>query len=169
MIAEHELAGEPQEEPQDGDGDVLVADRIGQEIGRLLRVITHMRRHHGDLAVAHVLVHLAETGPQRLGAIAHAVGTDPSTVSRQVATLVDAGLVQRRADPDDGRAQLLAVTEDGLRCCEKGRRKRVELVAAVMTGWPDESRRRLAELLGRFVDDLHDTDRQSTRRPGGEN
>ena len=38
---------------------------------------------------------------------------DPSTVSRQVASLVKAGLVERQADPDDGRASILVPTELG--------------------------------------------------------
>jgi DNA-binding MarR family transcriptional regulator len=150
-------------------GLLLAADRVTQEVGRLLRVLTHLKRHQADLAAAHVLAHLAETGPQRLSAIAQAVGTDPSTVSRQVATLVAAGLVERRADPDDGRAHLLAATEAGAQCCADGRRKRVEMVAAVLSGWPDESRQRLAELLGRFADDVQELDRRNARRSGGEN
>jgi DNA-binding MarR family transcriptional regulator len=150
-------------------GLLLTADRISQEVGRLVRVITHhIRRHHADLAAAHVLGHLAETGPQRVGAIAQAVGTDPSTVSRQVAALVAAGLVERRADPDDGRAHLLAVTEAGLRCCAEGRRKRVEMLVSVLADWPEDSRERLAELLGRFADDVQELDRRISGRSGGE-
>lgn len=144
------------------------ADLVGQEIGRLARVLTHFRRHQADPAAAHVLAHLAETGPQRVGAIAQAVGTDPSTVSRQVAALVAAGMVERRADPDDGRAHLLAVTETGLRCCADGRRKRIELLATVLADWPDESRRQLAALLGRFADDVQELDRRVSARSGGE-
>ena len=89
-------------------------------------------------------------------------------MSRQVAALVAAGLVERRADPDDGRAHLLAVTTAGLRCCEDGRRRRVELLATVLSGWPDESRHQLAELIGRFADDVQELDRQESRRSGGE-
>ena len=157
--------------PGDAAGDerlLLAADRIGQELGRLVRAISHLKRHKADLAAAPVLTHLAETGPQRVGAIAHAVGTDPSTVSRQVAALVAAGLVERRADPDDGRAQMLAVTDAGVRSCENGRRKRVELLAAVLSGWPDEARQELAELIGRFADDVQELDRRVTGRSGGE-
>ena len=155
----------------DAAGDerlLLAADRLGQELGRLLRAFGHLKRHQTDLAAAHVLAHLAETGPQRVGAIAHAVGTDPSTVSRQVAALVAAGLVERRADPDDGRAQMLAVTDAGVRSCEDGRRRRVEMLAAVLAGWPDEARRLLAELIGRFADDVQELDRGVSRRSGGE-
>jgi hypothetical protein len=38
----------------------------------------------------------------------------------------------------------------------------------VLSGWPDESRQRLAELIGRFADDVQELDRQVTSRSGGE-
>lgn len=150
-------------------GDLGVADRIGQELVRLIRLINH-HRHHGDIAVAHVLVHLVEHGPQRVGAIACAVGSDPSTVSRKVTTLVDAGYVERTADPLDGRAHLLAATEAGVARCAQGRDRRVEFVASVLADWPSDSRSLLAELLGRFADEVQERDRRRTARSaGGEN
>jgi DNA-binding MarR family transcriptional regulator len=147
--------------------DVANADRIGQELGRLLRVVAKMRHHH-DSAVGHVLTVL-DRGPLRVREIAQALGTDPSTVSRQVTALVEAGLVVRRADPDDGRSHLLAATESGTQRCEIGRRRRVEAISMVLARWPEESRQRLAELLGRFADDMQDRDVRAARRPGGEN
>lgn len=149
--------------------DLVVADRIAHELGELTRIITRLLRQRGDMAVAHVLVRLAENGPLRVSALAEAVGIDASTVSRKVTELVTAGLVERRPDPDDGRAHLLAVTEAGARCCELGRHKRIELVTTVLSGWPLDSRQRLAELLGRFADDVQELDQRVARRSGGEN
>lgn len=146
-----------------------VADRVGHQLDRFLCAAVHLRRRHDDGAVARVLARLVEAGPQRAGALAAAVGTDPSTVSRQVSALVAAGLVERRPDPADARAQLIAATADGERCCAEGRRRRTDLVAAVLSGWPHECRHQLAELLGRFTDDLQELDRRTTRRPEGEN
>jgi DNA-binding MarR family transcriptional regulator len=152
----------------ESDLDLATADRIGQELVRLLRVTGKMR-HDNDGAVGHVLAELLERGPRRVGELAHALGTDPSTVSRQVTALVEAGSVERRADPDDGRSHLLAATPSGARQCEVGRRRRVEAIATILAGWPEESRHRLAELLGRFADDMHERDARAARRPGGEN
>ena len=148
--------------------DIAAADRIGQELVRLLRIVSKMK-HDNDSAVAHVLAELLQRGPMRVGAIAQALGTDPSTVSRQATALVEAGLVERRADPDDGRSHLLAATESGARKCAIGRQRRVEAIASVLDRWPEESRHRLAELLGRFADDMQDRDVRAARRPGGEN
>ena len=143
------------------------ADLIGQDLVRLLRIVARLRQQT-DIGVAHVLGLLIEKGPQRVGEIAQALGTDPSTVSRKVAALVDAGLVERRADPDDGRAHLLAATAAGERKCIDGRRHRIDMVASVLSGWPEDSRRQLATLLGRFADGMQET-AADFRTPGGKN
>jgi DNA-binding MarR family transcriptional regulator len=149
--------------------DLDTADRIGQELVRLLRIVAKMKHDNSDSAVGHVLAELLERGPMRVGALAQAIGTDPSTISRQVTALVEAGLAERRADPDDGRSHLLAATEAGAQRCEVGRRRRIEAIATILHRWPEESRHRLAELLGRFADDMQDRDVRAARRPGGEN
>jgi DNA-binding MarR family transcriptional regulator len=128
------------------------ADLIGQDLARLLRLVARQRYQ----AETYVLGLLLEKGPQRVGELAQALGTDPSTVSRKIAALVDAGLVERRADPDDGRAHLLAATAAGEHKCADGRRHRTDMVASVLSGWPEDSRRQLATLLGRFTDGLQE-------------
>src|SRR6201991_3181209 len=89
------------------------AEPVERELERLARLAARVPRHRPGLTVAPVLVRVSEAGPQRLGEIAAAVGSDPSTVSRQVNALVAAGLVERRADPHDSRAQLLEATPTG--------------------------------------------------------
>lgn len=146
----------------------LTADHIGHDLARLMRIVARMRQHT-DMAVASVLGLLIEKGPQRVGEIAQALGTDPSTVSRKVTALVDAGLVERRVDPDDGRAHLLAATAEGERKCVDGRRQRIDVVTAVLSEWPEDSRRQLATLLARFADGMQEHGTRITRVPGGEN
>lgn len=144
-----------------------VDDQVGHELTRLIRAV-HRLKQREDIAVATVLGHLVDNGPQRVGEIAAAVGTDPSTVSRQVAGLVDAGFAERRADPDDGRAHRLVATAAGVDRCAEGRRRRMELFTAVLASWSVQDRRQLATLLGRFADDLQEKDRRDVRGPGGE-
>jgi hypothetical protein len=60
-----------------------------------------------------------EDGPRRAGALADAVHSDPSTISRQIGHLVKLGYVERTADPEDGRATLLAATDEGRRVLEE--------------------------------------------------
>jgi DNA-binding MarR family transcriptional regulator len=79
------------------------------------------------------------------------VHSDPSTISRQVAHLVRLGLVERMADPEDGRATLLTASQEGRRVFEENRRIRIERFAGMLADWSVDDRRKLAELLGRFV------------------
>jgi DNA-binding MarR family transcriptional regulator len=134
----------------------LVADRLVGEIAALVRLLKRVGPTVGgtDSASFPVLARLATEGPRRSGELAAAMCADPSTVSRQVAALVKAGLVERRADPGDGRASLLAVTGAGLRGLAEERRLRAEHLGEALHDWTPQAREAFAELLGRFVADL---------------
>jgi DNA-binding MarR family transcriptional regulator len=92
-------------------------------------------------------------GPSRSSALAAAVHSDPSTVSRQVATLVRDGLVERRADPEDGRASVLVPTEAGLAVLEEQRRRIGLGLARIVRQWAPEDVNTFLDLLERFVTD----------------
>jgi DNA-binding MarR family transcriptional regulator len=81
------------------------------------------------------------------------VHSDPSTVSRQIAALVRDGLVERRADPDDGRASVLVPTESGLELLEEQRRRIGLALGRVVRQWAQEDVDAFLELLERFVVD----------------
>src|ERR1044071_3394617 len=83
-----------------------------------------------------LLFPLRHLGPMRVTDLAEVKQADPSTVSRQAAQLVRAGLARREADPEDGRASRLAVTEAGLAACHKLHDAREALVADVLSDWP---------------------------------
>lgn len=101
-----------------------------------------------------LLAVLATDGPQRTTALAEAVHSDTSTVSRQVGALVRHGLVQRQADPADGRACLLAATDSGRRIFDSQRRARAEEMAEVLGGWSSEDLSTVATLLRRLNTDF---------------
>jgi DNA-binding MarR family transcriptional regulator len=153
--------------PQD---DPAAAGRVAD---RLLQLVRLLERAHAQYLAAHpgaleratylLLVHLATDGPCRARCHSGAVHSDPSTVSRQVAQLVRLGLVERTADPGDGRATLLAATEEGHRAFAENRHRRNELPAATMAGRPPADRDRFAELLGRFATDFEDHRTRATR------
>lgn len=96
---------------------------------------------------------LTSIGPVRSNVLAEAVYSDPSTISRQVAALVRDGLIERRADPGDGRASLLAVTDKGRELLESRHRQRSCSLARMLAHWPDGDLEQFAELLERFVAD----------------
>ncbi len=70
---------------------------------------------------------LERLGPVPTTALAEALHLDTSTVTRQLATLVANGFVERRADPTDGRSSRLVLTAAGQRTMHnfKHERRRV--------------------------------------------
>lgn len=93
-------------------------------------------------------------GPIRGSDLAAAMSADPSTTSRHVAALVDEGLVRRSPDPDDGRACLLQLTDDGIRRVGELSARRRHAIGDIVADWPDEDFARFAGLLTRFVDSV---------------
>jgi DNA-binding MarR family transcriptional regulator len=106
-----------------------------------------------DRSTIFLLKALAMHGPSRSSELATAVHSDPSTVSRQVATLVRDGLVERMADPEDGRASVLLPTERGLELLAAQRQRLGLALARVVREWEPEDVSRFLELLERFVSD----------------
>jgi DNA-binding MarR family transcriptional regulator len=161
--------GQPSEER------IQDADALGLQLARLGRMMTHVKarfvRRQGqetglESAAYWLLIHLLKDGPQRTTALADAVHSDTSTVSRQVAALVRHGLVERRADPQDGRACLLAATAKGEETLQHHRRLRNEEIAFLLTHWPREDIRQLITLLDRMNTELERYEPQAAH--GGE-
>jgi DNA-binding MarR family transcriptional regulator len=84
------------------------------------------------------------------------VCVDPSTVSRQIADLVDLGLVERRADPRDGRATLLAATGAGEERHQLVHERRDHALAVMLADWSGSDVAALADLLRRLNDTFVD-------------
>ncbi|MET0426585.1 MAG: MarR family winged helix-turn-helix transcriptional regulator [Actinoplanes sp.] len=79
---------------------------------------------------------------------------DPSTVSRAVAALVKADLVERAADPDDGRASVLAVTDHGRNALDTVVAQHEEQLAEALHDWTPEELAAFSAMLRRFTNDL---------------
>lgn len=106
-----------------------------------------------------LLFQLAKDGPRRSSGLAEIACVDPSTVSRQVAQLVSAGLVERQPDPDDGRASILLATPAGHQAFAAKRQQRHQLFHRVMGDWSASDVETLTALLTRFNDDIVATTR----------
>ena len=99
-----------------------------------------------------LLFQLVKDGPQRSSALAETACVDPSTVSRQVAQLVKAGLVERQSDPGDGRAALLVSTDRGRAAYAAKQEHRQRMFTRVLEGWSADDVDALTALLTRFND-----------------
>jgi len=140
-----------------GERILCISDDIGHSLTRLMRLMKSIAQQSAkagvDRSVYLVLDILSAEGPQRAGFLAEVLHADPSTVSRQVAELVRQGLVERRADPTDGRVSVLAITEAGVRLYQAIARRRNLSIAHALRAWPEEDQRRFAELFERFITD----------------
>jgi DNA-binding MarR family transcriptional regulator len=130
---------------------------LEREIGLLLRRSRAISSRlagqlHPDLdgAAFGLLALLQDAGPLRASDLVARLGLDKSTVSRQVASLVGLGLVDRSADPDDGRAQVLTPSAEGAARLAQIRDARRERWEADLGHWPAEDVATLAELLHRL-------------------
>jgi len=105
---------------------------------------------------AHVLLRrLSELGPVRAASIAECLHLDKSTVSRQVAVLVRDGLLERQADPADGRASILVPTPAGHDVIADHEQHRLAFFDSMLAAWDDDELARFEELLTRFAADFN--------------
>ncbi|MEV6348009.1 MarR family winged helix-turn-helix transcriptional regulator [Actinoplanes sp. NPDC051851] len=83
--------------------------------------------------------------------LAGRVGLDQSTISRAVANLVTHGLVARQADPRDGRASCLVLTEAGRAALSDSLRWYGDVLTHTLDGWTPEEIATFSAGLDRFT------------------
>ena len=76
-------------------------------------------------------------GGLRLSELGQRLGIAPSTMTRNL--LEDRGLVERASDPRDGRAQQVALTEEGRRAADGVRQQEEAFARAVLEELPQGS------------------------------
>jgi DNA-binding MarR family transcriptional regulator len=103
-----------------------------------------------DSAAYGLLIQLRDHGLVRPSDLAGYIGVGKATISRQLKVLEDLGLIERRPDPADGRAHLLALTDEGRRRLNAVSSARREHFHAQLSSWPEEDVRTLAALLARL-------------------
>ncbi|MBU2669530.1 MarR family transcriptional regulator [Actinoplanes bogorensis] len=127
--------------------------QLADELMRFARVVARAKSmlNVGDLGAEFsalmLLFPLRFRGPLRATDLAEIKQADPSTVSRQVAQLVKAGLARREADPVDGRATRLAITDAGLEAVERLQEARQAWLREALNDWPAD---RIAAFTGLF-------------------
>ncbi|MFF0096418.1 MarR family winged helix-turn-helix transcriptional regulator [Streptomyces canus] len=109
-------------------------------------------RLHPELSLVSytLLGHLEERDGCRATDLAAHYALDKSTVSRQVAALERAGLVERRQDPEDHRVQVLLLTEAGRHILGQVTVSRRAAVGERLADWSPEDLERFAGYLVRY-------------------
>lgn len=131
----------------------LLEQELGVLIRRIKRVIAERARMvHADLPPPSYLMlgWIAEQGPLRASALVEEFAVDKAAVSRQVQHLEELGLVERTADPDDGRASLLSASADAVRRLRKVEVARRGLLDERLADWTAEELERFATELARY-------------------
>ncbi|GAA1006961.1 MarR family transcriptional regulator [Streptomyces sp. F-3] len=138
-------------------GDTGLLDALQHEVAVFARRAEQTRlggvgqvRNSMDRAAYLLLNRLDKEGPMGVKALAASMGIDSSTVTRQVAPLVDTGLVKRTSHPEDGRAVVLQLSPRGLARLEEVRASRRQLMAELTQDWKPEEREAFCSLLTRF-------------------
>ena len=137
--------------------------RIEAEVGTLIRRVKRVmgeraREIHPDLhpMTYFILTHLAQHGPLRAADLSDAFGMDKGGVSRQVQTLVDLGLVERRPAAGDRRAILLDASDEGRSRLETMTRNRSDRFDERLSSWSDEDLSRFSHQLAAYNRALSD-------------
>jgi DNA-binding MarR family transcriptional regulator len=126
-----------------------IADRLRVAIGRLGRYL-RLTHHDTDLSPSQreVLTAVARAGVVSSGDLAAGEGLNPTMVSRIVAKLEAAGLVERSSGGTDARVVHVAATAKGRRLCQTMRDERTDALAEAVDALAPTERRKLTEALG---------------------
>jgi len=115
------------------------SERAGVSVGRpAVSILGELHRH----------------GRQRLSDLSRHTGLEAPLVSREVRALVNDGYVTRVADPGDGRAAIVEMTELGATTYLKYRKAVDDIIAETFKGWTVGDLDHLASSLERVAGDF---------------
>ncbi|AGM09943.1 MarR family transcriptional regulator [Amycolatopsis keratiniphila] len=124
-----------------------ISGRLFLAVGRLSRSLRQAGVPGPGHGAISALATLVNYGQLRLGDLAAKEGVAAATMSRIVASLVEAGYVSRESDPIDRRAWLAEATEEGERLVSGVRSTRVNELGKRLERLTPEHRAALAAAL----------------------
>lgn len=105
-------------------------------------------------------------GSQTLARLSDTIGLDTSTLHRQTAAMLRAGLIERVPDPEGGIARKFVVTPEGERRLTDACRENMARMMRATSGWEPEDRDAFARYLTRFNQAIEAEDNRPWPRPG---
>lgn len=138
----------------------LDVESVAQLRSSVLILARRMRNQTsgGELSATEfsTLGRIRRDGPQTPGVLAKCEHVQPPSMTRVVERLEKAGYLRREPHPDDGRQQLISITDAGLTFVEQTRRQRSRWLSAQLDQLTDDEKiaieaalpalRRLADL-----------------------
>lgn len=139
---------------------------LAHEVKRL----ANARYQGSGLSLARLMVlhELVDRGPTRIGSLSTCLNVAARTMTSTVDGLARDGLVERRPDPSDGRAVVVALTERGRRLYEHGVEVRNGVLAEVFDVLDEDERHQLADLLRRLGEAATEVAAADPARSGAE-
>ncbi|MUL48853.1 MarR family transcriptional regulator [Mycobacterium sp. CBMA293] len=139
------------------DADDRLANDLSLAVVRLSRQL-RFRRPDSPVSLTQLsaLATLAKEGPMTPGALAIRERVRPPSMTRVIASLVDLGLVDRSAHPDDRRQVLVVVSPDGQDLYDAERRAGMEWLQERLEQLTDNDRATLlsaADLMFAIIDE----------------
>lgn len=152
-------AGEPRTAPVCPVPGAVLDGPVSHAISRVARLhriaagraLRDLGLHPGQ---EFLMMHLWDSGPVRQSELIKAVGLDPSTVTKMLQRLEQAGHVRRRPDPADRRASLVEATETSCGLLARVRRAWGELERQTLAGLDASESAELTRLLGKVESTL---------------
>ncbi|WP_284976614.1 MarR family transcriptional regulator [Arthrobacter sp. efr-133-TYG-104] len=140
-----------------GDAEDDALRQVEHQLSLLLRRARSLsqqlsRQVHPDMepAAYGLLTVIRKDGPIRLTELATCIGVGKPSVSRQIAFLESIGLVYKEADPQDGRAQSIRLTDKGEEKMHQVQDARKQVFRERLGEWPAEDVQALADYMGRL-------------------
>ncbi|MBE3570444.1 MAG: MarR family transcriptional regulator [Bacillales bacterium] len=130
-------------------------EQIEYEMTTFLRIATYVDHTDKKVGIFEratylLLRELDNLGSARLKTLADTLKLDISTVSRQAASLESKGLIERLADPSDGRATLFHLTETGKMKLAMDKKIRLSRYNQWLEDWTEEECEIFKNLLNRL-------------------
>lgn len=149
------MSQENQESPR--EFGIVELESVLARLGRALRKIkipSALLSKDIDINSFWQLSPLRDNPVLRPTELAQQLGLDNSTVSRQLQKLEALKLVERKEDPSDARAHLIALTPDGRHILDVVAGARREKIASVLSHWNHDEILSLIFQLARLSDEL---------------
>lgn len=138
------------------------ADLVEQifDLQRVVRCIAMASTKGQDAGIAlQGVLRFIGAGESRAADLAARLGVSAPVLSRHIADLEGMGLVERRPDPDDGRAQLVTLTPAGTEKVKNFERQHASTLQGYLQDWSQDDAQETATMLKKLAESLRSSAR----------
>jgi DNA-binding MarR family transcriptional regulator len=136
------------------------------DLQRAVRCVAAASLRGDDTGVAlQGVLRFVGEGETRATHLAERLGVSAPVLSRHLSELVDHGYVVRRPDPEDGRAQLVALSPAGVEKLRAIEAQRAASLQLLLQDWSEDDVEETARSLKKLAESLRNSARAKTAGP----